>query len=87
MFHYDPLRSTSIFQSIVLHHLFAKVWVISHGDLLGTHEWKRVIFKLSWEWFYGPQQKSDWECGFYVVKFLSKYYECMVNERATHIEV
>jgi hypothetical protein len=57
LFHYNPLRFASIFQSIVLHHF--KVWAISHGKLIGTHEWKRVISKSNWEWLDGPQQESN----------------------------
>jgi hypothetical protein len=35
LFHYNPLQFASIFQLVVLHHFFAKVWAISHGNLLG----------------------------------------------------
>jgi hypothetical protein len=41
--HYDPLKITNIFQSTSVHHLFAKMWAITQGKLLGTLEWKRLI--------------------------------------------
>jgi hypothetical protein len=61
------------------------MWAITQGKLLGTLGWKRTISKNSWVWLDGPQQVFDWECGFYVMKFMTKYYDYMYN--ATNIKV
>jgi hypothetical protein len=76
--HYDPLKTANIFQFASLHHFFTKMWAVTQGKLLGTLEWKRIISKNSWVWLDGPQQLSNWECGFYVMKFMTKYVDYIV---------
>jgi hypothetical protein len=38
-------------------------------------------------WLDGPQQLSDWESGFYVMKFMTKYYNYMYQDNAADIKV
>ncbi len=33
--------------------------------------------KNSWYWVHGPHQESDQEFGFYVIKFITQFYDCM----------
>jgi hypothetical protein len=56
---------------------FAKMWAITQGKLLGTLGWKRTLSKNIWVWLDGPQQLFDYECGFYVMKFMTKYVNHM----------
>jgi hypothetical protein len=63
------------------------MWVVTQGKLLGTLGWKWAVSKNSWVWLDGPQQLFDWECGFYVMKFMTKYYDYMYQDNATNIKV
>jgi len=85
--HYDPLKIANIFQSTSVHRIFAKNWVVTQGKLSGTLEWKQSISKNSWVWLDGPQQLFDWECGFYVMKFMTKYVNYMYQNKALNIKV
>jgi hypothetical protein len=48
LYHYDLLKSTNIFHSLVLHHLFANIWEVKQGKLFKTNEWKRAMSKTNW---------------------------------------
>ncbi len=38
-------------------------------------------------WLDGPQQQSNWECGFYVMKSIQKFYDYMVEDLESSIKV
>jgi hypothetical protein len=65
----------------------AKMWVVIEGKLSRTFEWKQKISKNNWEWLDGPHQLYNWECGFYVMKFMTKYYNYMYWNNAIKIKV
>ncbi len=73
---YDPLSSTNLCLA-TLHWFLAKVWVAMQGKLIGIEDWMQNTTKNSWHWVHGPQQESDWECGFYVIKFIIQFYDHM----------
>jgi hypothetical protein len=85
--HYDLFKSANIFQSTSVHHFFAKMWVVTQGKLLRTREFKQTKSKNNWVWLNGPQQLYDWECGFYVMKFTTKYVNYMYRNNAPDIKV
>ncbi len=85
--HYDFLKIANIFQFASVHYFFTKMWAITQGKLLGTLEWKQVVSENSWVWLDGSQQVSDWECGFYVLKFMTKYVDYMYQDNAPNIKV
>ncbi len=85
--HYDPFKTANIFQSTSVHRFFVKNWVVTQGKLSRTLEWKQSISKNSWVWLDGPQQLFDWECGFYVMKFMTKYVDYMYQNNAPNIKV
>jgi hypothetical protein len=57
--HYDLLKTINIFQFASVHRVFAKMWTIAQGKLLGTFEWKRIVSKNGWVLLDGPQQLFD----------------------------
>jgi len=63
------------------------MWAIALGKLSRTLEWKRVVSKNNWVWLDGPQQPFNWECGFYVVKFMTEYVSNMYQKNAPNIKV
>jgi hypothetical protein len=85
--HYNPLKTANIFQSTSVHCLFAKKWVVTQGKLSRMLEWKQTISNNSWMWLDGPQQLFNWECGFYVMKFMTKYADYMYQNNALNIKV
>ncbi len=66
---------------------FAKMWVVTRGKFSITFEWKQKISKNSWVRVDGPQQLFDLECGFYVMKFMTKYYNYMYWNNVAKIKV
>jgi len=87
LFHYDPLKFTNLFHNAILHRFFAKVWAIIEGNFSGSRAWKRAISKSNWVWLDGPHQQSNWECGFYVLKFIQKFCDYMAKDMESSIEV
>jgi hypothetical protein len=63
------------------------MWAVIQGKLLRTLEWKQAISKNSWVWLDRPQQLLNWECGFYVMKFMSKYVDYMYPNDVVDIKV
>jgi hypothetical protein len=43
--------------------------------------------KKEWLWLDGPQQLFNWECGFYVMKFMTKCVDYMYQDNAPNINV
>jgi Ulp1 family protease len=87
LYHYDPSKSANIFHLPILHHFFDKIWAMTQGKLPRTNEWKQAMSKMSWTYLDGPQQVSNWECGFYVIKFMTKFYKWMTHDRSTCLQV
>ncbi len=85
LYHYDMLKSTNIFHLLVLRHFFAKIWVVKESKLSKTNEWKQVVSKLDSAWWIAIGVKL--ECGFYVIKFITKFYEWMTNEKSICLHV
>jgi hypothetical protein len=85
--HYDLLKIANIFQFASVQHFFTKMWVATQGKLSRTLKWKQAISKNSWVWFDGPQQLFKWDCGFYIMKFMTKYVDYMYRNNIANIKV
>lgn len=57
----------------LVHHFFAKLWAIKQGPMSWNTTWKWATINNSWVWLDGLQQKLNWKCGFYVIKFITSY--------------
>ncbi len=87
LFHYDPFISANLFHNAILLRYFAKVWAIIKGNISKSCGWKATLSKSSWVWLDGPQQQSNWVCGFYVMKFIQKFCDYMAKDLESSIEV
>jgi len=73
LLHYDLLKIENIFLSTLVHQFFVKLWAIKQGLVSQNVVWKGATINNSWVWPNGPQQESNWECGFYVMIFITRY--------------
>jgi hypothetical protein len=74
--HYDTFSRVLMFSNLKCA-LFFMQKCGHQGKLLMTLEYKRTSSMKSWVWLDGPHQLLDWECGFYVMKLMTKYYDGM----------
>jgi hypothetical protein len=87
LLHYDPLKIENISMFALVHRFFAKLWVVRQGPMSQNSTWKWATTNNSWVWLNGPQQESDWECGFYVMRFKTSYCKWMFTNWSDNIQV
>jgi hypothetical protein len=82
LLHYDPLKIENIFLSTLMHYFFAK-----QSPMSWNAAWKQAIANNYWVWPNRAQQDSNLKCEFYVMRFITNYYEWKSANQFDNIQV
>jgi hypothetical protein len=87
LLHYDPLKNENIFPFVLVHHFFVKLWVVEQGPMSWNTTWKWATSNNSWVWLDVPEQELNWECRFYVMRFIISYSKWKLANQSNNIQV
>ena len=69
--HYDSLRTAKLHDDKHIRIYLAKMWATWKGIREGSPGWKNCSNTEIWKDCIMPQQQSNWECGYYVLKCIT----------------
>ena len=69
--HYDSLRTAKLHDDKHIRIYLAKMWATLKGIREGSPGWKNCSNTEIWKDCIMPQQQSNWECGYYVLKCIT----------------